>query len=183
MTYTPEKLADLHSKQARLKAVLLAEIAILREELERLWPERDNGRHKLHGSRRVASLRNPSAIPYRELGSIDGFITKVELDGYNRPIVWLKQRIDRQLVKCITKGKALDAIGHYEVAEVLKAMRVQMFGLIHYKDLEKIDHIDVDNIRVYEDDKHLPNYEDIVDPSMTNGIEASEYLKRLRKYE
>ena len=128
-------------------------------------------------------MRNPSAIPYRELGSIDGFITKVELDGYNRPIVWLKQRIDRQLVKCITKGKALDAIGHYEVAEVLKAMRVQMFGLIHYKDLEKIDHIDVDNIRVYEDDKHLPNYEDIVDPSMTNGIEAREYLKRLRKYE
>ncbi|OSQ51501.1 hypothetical protein, partial [Marivita geojedonensis] len=52
-------------------------------------------------------FRSPDAVPYRELGSIEGFISKVELDGYNRPVVWLKSRIDGQSVKCIAKRRGL----------------------------------------------------------------------------
>lgn len=126
-------------------------------------------------------LRNPKAQPYRELGSIEGYINKVELDGFDRPIVWLRQRIDKQLVKCIGKGRALDRIGHMQVSEVLKSMRVQVFGLIKYKDYDKVDHINVDDVYIFQDDSELPSYKEIVDPDFTGGVEASEYLRELRR--
>lgn len=129
----------------------------------------------------LSEIRAPKAIEYRELGSVEGYITKIELDGYNRPLVWLKHRLDGQTVKCVTKGHALDSIGHYEVAEVLKGLRVQIFGLINYKDLEKISSVDADAIHVFASDKELPDMEDIVAPDFTKGIEASEYLRIIRE--
>ena len=129
----------------------------------------------------VREIRNPATIPYRELGSVEGFISKVELDGHKRPIVWMRHRIDGQMVKCITKGAALDRIGHYEVAEVLKGMRIQVFGVIYYKDIDKIDHVDVDGIHVFDADDQLPSIRDIVDSNFTGGVEASKYLRGLRE--
>ena len=126
-------------------------------------------------------FRSPEPISYRELGSVEGFITKVELDGYHRPIVWLRHRIDGQMVKCVSKERGLDRIGHYEVAEVLKGLRVQMFGLINYKDLENIASIEVDGVHVFGDDGDLPDISDIVAPGFTGGVEAVEYLRRLRE--
>lgn len=126
-------------------------------------------------------FRSPDPIRYQELGSIEGVITKVELDGYHRPIVWLRHRIDGQMVKCVSKGKGLDRIGHYEVAEVLKGLRVQMFGLISYKDLERIASIEVDDVHVFGEDSDLPDIADIVAPGFTDGVEAVEYLRRLRE--
>ena len=123
----------------------------------------------------------PAQRAYRELGSIEGYITKLELDRFNRPIIWLRSRLDGQSVKCIAKGKALDRIGHYEVGEVLRSLRVQMFGMIHYKDIEKIGGIEVDGLHVFENDKELPDIEDIVVPNFTNGVEAGEYLKGIRE--
>lgn len=133
------------------------------------------------GIKHISELRSPKAIEYRELGSIEGFITKIELDGYNRPLVWLKHRLDGQTVKCVTKGNALDRIGHYEVAEVLKGLRVQIFGLIIYKDLEKISSVEADAIHVFASDKELPDMEDIVAPNFTKGLEAAEYLRVIRE--
>lgn len=126
-------------------------------------------------------FRSPEPISYRELGSVEGFITKVELDGYHRPIVWLRHRIDGQMVKCVSKDRGLDSIGHYEVAEVLKGLRVQVFGTINYKDLEKIASIEVDGVHVFGEDSELPDIADIVAPGFTTGIEAVEYLRRLRE--
>jgi hypothetical protein len=126
-------------------------------------------------------FKNPEPVSYRELGSVEGFITRVELDGFNRPIVWLRKRIDGEVIKCVSKGRGLDRIGHFEVAEVLKGLRVQMFGLIHYKDLEKVASVEVDGVHVFPSDADLPDMYDIVAPGFTKGIEASEYLRRLRE--
>lgn len=126
-------------------------------------------------------LKSPEPVGYREIGSVEGFITKVELDGHRRPIVWLRHRIDGQLVKCVSKGRGLDRIGHYEVAEVLKGLRIQAFGMINYKDLERIASIDVDDVHVFAEEDELPDITEIVAPGFTGGVEATEFLRRLRE--
>lgn len=73
---------------------------------------------------------------YHQIGSVEGYITKVDLDGRNGPIIWLRSRIDGQSVKCVIKGKAHDVITHYEAGEGLRGLRVQLFGMIHYKGLK-----------------------------------------------
>lgn len=128
---------------------------------------------------KMEALKQPVPIAHRELGSPEGFISKVELDGFGRPIVWLKSRLDGQLVKCISDESGLDRIGHFEVSEVLRGLRVRVHGMMHFKDLERIVTIDVEGIYVYENDDQLPGYDKIVSPNFTNGIEASEYLREL----
>lgn len=120
-------------------------------------------------------------LAHREIGSIEGVIARIELDGHGRPIVWLRARLDGQVVKCVSSGTALGRIGHLEVAQVLSGMRVQIFGLIHYKDIERISSIEVDGVHVFEPDSELPDMDDIVDPNFTGGVEASQYLSSLRE--
>lgn len=130
-------------------------------------------------ARKLDAVKRPAPIAHRELGSLEGFISKVELDGFGRPLVWLKSRLDGQLVKCVADDKGLDRIGHFEVSEVLKGLRVRVHGLINYKDLELIASIDVEGVHVFEPDENLPDHNKIVFPNFTKGIEASEYLERL----
>ncbi len=130
-------------------------------------------------ARKLDAVKRPAQIAHRELGSLEGFITKVELDGFGRPLVWLKSRLDGQVVKCIADDKGLDRIGHFEVSEVLKGMRVRVHGLINYKDIELIASIDVEGVHVFEPDENLPDHNKIVSPNFTKGVEASEYLERL----
>lgn len=130
-------------------------------------------------ARKLDAVKRPAPVAHRELGSLEGFISKVELDGFGRPLVWLKSRLDGQLVKCIADDKGLDRIGHFEVSEILKGMRVRVHGLISYKDLEIIASIDVEGVHVFEPDDNLPDHHKIVSPNFTKGVEASEYLERL----
>ncbi|MCV2892451.1 hypothetical protein [Lentibacter sp. XHP0401] len=131
--------------------------------------------------KRLDAAKRPAPISHRELGSLEGFISKVELDGFGRPIVWLKSRLDGQVVKCISDEDGLDRIGHFEVSEVLKGLRVRVHGMMHFKDLEQITSIDVDGVHVFEADAGLPDYASIVAPDFTGGLEASEYLEELRR--
>lgn len=159
----------------------LAETVVDTSQYEGAEPIRLTEEYARPAVRLFAERKKTKALKYRELGSVEGFISKVELDGYKRPIVWLRHRIDGQSVKCIAKGNALDRIGHYEVAEVLKDLRVQVFGIIHYKDLEKIESVEVDAVHVFPPDCDLPDFDDIVDPDFTGGTEAAEYLRNLRQ--
>ncbi len=128
----------------------------------------------------IKDLKNPADSPHRELGSLEGFINKIELDGFGRPIVWLRSRLDGQTVKCISSDGGLDRIGHFEVDEVLRGLRIQVHGMINYKDLEHIATIDVEAVHVFEPDENLPNFDSIVDPEFTGGLESSAYLEALR---
>ncbi len=129
----------------------------------------------------IHQFKAPELVPYREIGSVEGFITKIELDGFRRPILWLRHRIDNQMVKCVSTQNGLARIGHYEVAEVLKGLRVQVFGFINYKDLEKISSVDVDALHVFPSDDDLPDISEIVSPGFTDGLEATEFLRIIRK--
>lgn len=129
----------------------------------------------------ISTLRMPPPLPYRELGSVEGFITSVEKDGHGRPIVWLRTRIDNQLVKCVADGDALNRIGHMEVEDVWHGVRVRIFGELIYKALGKLDKIAADTVQFFENDSALPSIEAIIDPSFAAGIESVEYLKLLRK--
>ena len=132
----------------------------------------------------VASIKrfqSPTAVTHKELGSIEGVISRVELDGNNRPVVWLRSRLDGQTIRCAPSGGALDHIGHYEVAEVLRGMRVIMYGVVNYKSLEDVASIDVDRIHVFAPDSELPGFEKIVSPNFTKGVEASDYLEAVRQ--
>lgn len=128
----------------------------------------------------IDTLRAPSPSPYRELGSVEGTISRVELDGRHRPVVWLRVRLDGSVVKCVANDGALDRIGHYEVATVLRGLRVTMFGMVNYKDKEEISSIEVDGIHVFSCDNDLPDCDSIRSPNFTRGIEASEFLEALR---
>lgn len=129
----------------------------------------------------IQAFRSPRPVPHKELGSVEGTITRVELDGYQRPVLWLKSRLDGQNVKCIANDGALDRIGHYEVGEVLKGMRIIVYGLVSYKDLEDIGSVEVDGVHVFADDSELPGFDQIVSPGFTNGVEASAYLEALHR--
>ena len=128
----------------------------------------------------IEKLSSHKAVAYREFGSVEGYISKVELDGFGRPIIWMKARLDGQLIKCVSDDHGLDRIGHFEVAEVLKGLRVNVFGTIQYKDYEKVSYVDVTRVHVFASDDELPNFTEIVSPDFTNGLEASKYLEILR---
>ena len=130
---------------------------------------------------RIVQLRAPLPIAHREIGSLEGFVAKVELEGFQRPIVWLRTRLDGQIVKCIARNGGLDRIGHFEVMEVLKGLRVRVHGLLHYKSLEQVYSIDVEGVHVFEADRELPEAVSIVSPGFTGEIEASAYLEALRR--
>ena len=40
--------------------------------------------------RNISVFKSTPQVPYKELGSTEGFITKVEKDGYGRAIVWIR---------------------------------------------------------------------------------------------
>ncbi len=130
---------------------------------------------------RIVALRASPPVAHREIGSVEGFVAKVELDGFHRPIVWLRSRLDGQLVKCVASDGGLDRIGHFEVVEVLKGKRVRVHGLLHYRSLEKISSIEVEGVHVFESDSELPEAATIVSPGFTEGVESSEYLEALRE--
>lgn len=129
---------------------------------------------------RILEVKEPAPIAHRELGSLEGLIAKVELDGHGRPLVWLRSRLDGQIVKCVSSAKGLDRIGHFEVAEVLRGLRVRVHGILNYKGLEQIATINVEGVHVFEPDKDLPEPGSIVSPGFTRGVEASAYLEALR---
>ena len=129
----------------------------------------------------IAGFREPAPAKHRELGSIEGFIARVEVDGYGRPLVWIRSRLDNQLIKCISNDGGLDRIGHYEVAEVLRGLRVRVFGTIRYKNIERVESIDVEGVQVFATDNELPDSASIVSPNFTSGVESSAYLRALRE--
>lgn len=129
----------------------------------------------------ISGLKRPAPIKHRELGSIEGFIARVELDRFNRPLVWIRSRLDNQFIKCVSDSHGLDRIGHFEVAEVLRGLRVRVFGMIHFKGIEQVENVEVESVQVFEPDHELPDGDSVVSPNFTSGVESSAYLEALRE--
>lgn len=129
----------------------------------------------------IANFKEPAPIKHRELGSIEGFIARVELDGYGRPLVWIRSRLDNQFIKCLSNVGGLDRIGHFEVAEVLRGLRVRVLGIINYKNIEQVESIAVESVQVFAANHELPDSDSIVSPNFTAGVESSAFLSALRE--
>ena len=128
---------------------------------------------------RVFEAAKPAEVPYRSLGSVEGFVARAELDGHGRAVLRFKSRLDGTEIKALASGKALRQIESMRLAEVWEGVRVRVYGTIHHKSLSAIDHIDADFVEVLGRTR-LPGIDDIVDPNFTGGLSTEEYLAELR---
>lgn len=117
--------------------------------------------------------------PYRELGSVEGFVTKPELDGFGRAILRFRARLDGSEVKAFASGLAFRQIEDLTLSEVWHGVRVRVYGLISYRSLGQIDTINASSIEIL-DTEALPGIDDIVDPNFTGGLTSEEYLREQR---
>lgn len=122
----------------------------------------------------------PASKPYQELGAIEGFTNKLELDGHNRPLLWVKHRISHKSVKCILSGDALAVVQEHRAGDILETSRVRVAGTISYKALGEIREIHAIKVEFLRTRDELPGVDDILDPDFTNGIRSEEYLDKLR---
>jgi len=122
----------------------------------------------------------PTEKPYRELGSIEGVTQGTERDGFGRHILWIKNRLTGDSVKCILSGQALQTIEQLIVADVLRAQRIRVSGTIHYRTIGRVFQIEANAVESFRRRAELPTVDDILDETFTGGLRTEEYLDRLR---
>ncbi len=130
----------------------------------------------------LETLKLPIVEPYRELGSVEGYVKNVGLGAYERPFVILTTRIDRMDVNCISSGEGLNKIAHLAVKQVIEGLRLRVFGILYYKTLAILEKVDVERVELFTPPDKLPKIEDLIDPDFTNGMDSVEYIRRMRNY-
>jgi hypothetical protein len=131
-------------------------------------------------ARNITAVRKPKEKPYREIGSLEGALQRVERDGYGRPLLYVKLRVSGETVKCITGGSAQSEVERHEIADIWKNKRVRVFGTIYYKALGQITQVEADAVQFLRPREELPRANDIIDENFTGGLKSEEYLERLR---
>jgi hypothetical protein len=137
---------------------------------------------------RVSALRVDAAfkakaavlpVPYRELGSVEGFLTKAELDGYGRAILRFRSRLTGDEIKAVASGPAFRQVGTMKLSDVWEGVRIRVYGTISYRDIGKIDGIQATGLEVLDQTK-LPAIEDIIDENFTGGLSSEAFLAMVR---
>ncbi len=128
----------------------------------------------------ITSVREPRQKPYREIGSIEGTLQRVQRDGYGRPLLYVKSRLAGEPVKCVARDDARSEVERHEIADIWKNRRVRVFGVIHYRALGHITQLDADAVHFLRAKEELPRPSDIVDENFTGGLKSEEYLEKLR---
>lgn len=119
------------------------------------------------------------SIHYREIGSIEGFIARVELDGRHRAVLSLRARINGAIVKAFAKGQAFQQLERVRLGQVWGGARIRVFGLLHFRRLGVLDHVDANNVE-FLDLESLPSLDDIIDPTFAEGLTTEEFLASRR---
>lgn len=127
----------------------------------------------------VRAALTPPDKPYKELGSVEGTPRTIGRDGFGRLVMWLKERLTGEEVKCILTGDAEEELGQHQIKEVWESRRLLVFGTLHYKGIGKLSQVDGTRVKFFRD-SDLPDIEDILDENFTGGLSSEEYLKRLR---
>lgn len=123
-----------------------------------------------------------ASIPYREIGSVEGFITKPELDGFGRAILRFKSRLSGAEVKAYASGEAFHQVEALRLSDVWHGARVRVYGLIHYKALGQIEVINASGLELL-DAEPLPGIDDILDASFTGGLSTEDFLRQQRRFD
>jgi len=130
--------------------------------------------------RTIEREKAATSAPYKEFGSIEGFVTKPELDGFGRAILRFKARLGGAEIKAFASGDAFRQVEALTLHEVWEGIRVRVYGVISYKTLGQVEHINAKGIEVL--DAHpLPGIDDIIDPMLTDGLSTEEFLRELRR--
>lgn len=132
--------------------------------------------------RAAEKAKGVESVPYRELGSIEGFITKPELDGYGRAILRFRARLGGAEIKAYASGEAFRQVETLRLSDVWDGARVRVYGLINYKGLGNVDCINAYGIELLDADG-LPGPDDVVDPSFTGGLSSEAFLDKRRGYD
>ena len=129
--------------------------------------------------RAFEDLKATAPIPYRELGSVEGFLSKAELDGFGRAILRFWARTNGAEIKAVATGRAFQQLEAMRLSDVWHGVRVRVYGTISYKALGVIDGLTATGIEVL-DQIDLPGMDDIVDPTFTGGLSAEAFLAEQR---
>jgi hypothetical protein len=125
------------------------------------------------------AMKAQAPVPYKEMGSIEGFITKAELDGFGRAVLRFKSRIDGSEIKAIATGDAFQQLESLRLSDVWQGVRVRVYGMISYRSLGVIESLNATGIEVL-DQSQLPGLDDILDENFTGGMTSESYLVSLR---
>lgn len=126
------------------------------------------------------ALKAARPSPYREVGSVEGFVSKAELDGLGRAVLRFWSRINGAEIKAIATGEAFKQLEELRLSDVWHGVRVRVYGTISYKTLGVIDGLTATGIEVL-DRVQLPGIDDIVDPTFTGGLSAEAFLAEQRR--
>jgi hypothetical protein len=126
------------------------------------------------------SVLYPPERPYKEQGSIEGAARGIERDGWGRLVLWIHARLTGEEIKCFVSGDAETVIGDHKIRDVWRNRRIQVYGLLHYKSLGKLTHIEATRVRFLRERADLPSVDDIIDPSFTGGMRSEDYLAKVR---
>lgn len=129
--------------------------------------------------RAIESATAAVSAPYREMGSIEGFVTKPELDGHNRAILRFRARLGGAEVKAYASGDAFHQVEALRLSDVWHGVRVRVYGTIHYRSLGVIEVINATGLEVLDRDP-LPGIDDVIDPNFTGGLTTEDFLRELR---
>jgi hypothetical protein len=128
----------------------------------------------------IRSVLHPPERPYKEQGSVEGTARTIDRDGWGHLVLWIREQLTGENVKCLVTGDAEAVIGDHQIRDVWRNRRVQIYGMLHYKGLGKLGHIDATRVRFLRDRTDLPDVDDIVDTNFTDGLSSEDYLARVR---
>ncbi len=131
----------------------------------------------------ISAVRVPKEKPYRELGSVEGFLKGIDRDGFGRAIVYVKLRLDGEIVKCLVSEIAESEVERHQIGDVWKNRRVRVAGTIYYKSIGRISKVDADVVQFLRRRDELPSSSDIINKDFTGGLASAEYLEKLRNGE
>lgn len=174
--FTDDVLAKARRIHSRVLNGLSDTVIAFADDPEPLVIDRPAAREVERAIEREKGL---ASIPYKELGSIEGFVTKPELDGHERAILRFRSRLDGTEVKAYARGHAFHQIEELRLSDVWHGVRIRVYGTINYKGLGIIDCMNATSIEVL-DTQTLPGIDDIVDPNFTGGLTTEEFLRALR---
>jgi hypothetical protein len=128
----------------------------------------------------IRTILKPENKPYEEIGSVEGYIDSIERDGWGKPIVRVRLRVNTQIIKCFVSGQALAALEDHQIRDVFRGRRIQAFGKLKYRGPGALREAEVYEIRFLRDRSELPDVTDIQDENFTGGLRTEDYLTRLR---
>ena len=127
----------------------------------------------------VRSILRPPDKPYKEIGSIEGYVHGLGLDRWGNRVLKVRHRLTGDEINCRIFGEALEAFADVKVGTIWSGCRVQLFGVIYYKGIGRIARVDVQQVRFLRTRGELPDVDNILDPNFTGGMSTEDYLDRV----